>query len=253
MIKILLIEDETAAAKRITKMIKELLPDCEIIATLESVRTSVAFLQNNTPDLVIADIQLADGISLDIFAQTTNNTPVIFTTAYDEYTLKAFKLNSIDYLLKPIDKEELAKALDKYKQVHLAPKTGISGNIQQALQQLMQQKEYRSRFMVKVGDKLLSVNTGETAYLQADNKLVFMYTFDKYKHIVDETMEDIEQSLNPKQFFRINRSYIIHVDSIQKVTNHFNGRLHILLKNCTDNDIFVSRERVKDFKNWLNQ
>ena len=253
MIKILLIEDETAAAKRITKMIKELLPDCDIMATLESVRTSVVFLQNNTPDLIIADIQLADGISLDIFTQTTVNTPVIFTTAYDEYTLKAFKLNSIDYLLKPIDKAELAKALDKYKQIHLTPKAGISDNIQQALQQLMQQKEYRSRFMVKVGDKLISVTTGETAYLQADNKLVFMYTSDKYKHIVDETMEEIEQSLNPKQFFRINRSYIIHVDSIQKVTNHFNGRLHIQLKNCNDNEIFVSRERVKDFKKWLNQ
>jgi DNA-binding LytR/AlgR family response regulator len=253
MIKILLIEDETAAAKRITKMIKELLPDCEIMATLESVRTAVAFLQHSTPDLIIADIQLADGISLDIFAQTTTNAPVIFTTAYDEYTLKAFKLNSIDYLLKPIDKAELATALDKYKQVHLAPKAGIAGDIQQALQQLMQQKEYRSRFMVKVGDKLLSVAIDETAYLQADNKLVFLYTFEKYKLIVDETMEEIEQSLNPKLFFRINRSYIIHINSIHKVSNHFNGRLHIQLKDCNDNEIFVSRERVKDFKKWLNQ
>ncbi len=196
---------------------------------------------------------MADGISLDVFKQTAVTAPVIFTTAYDEYTLKAFKLNSIDYLLKPIDKVELATALDKYKQVHLVPKTGISGNIQQALQQLMQQKEYRSRFMVKVGDKLLSVTTDETAYMQADNKLVFLHTFEKYKHIVDETMEDIEQSLNPKLFFRINRSYIIHIGSIEKVSNHFNGRLHILLKHCIDNDIFVSRERVKDFKKWLNQ
>lgn len=141
MIRILILEDESAAAKRISKMIKELLPACEIMALLESVRTAVDFLNHNAPDLIIADIQLADGISLDIFTQVPTKAPVIFTTAYDEYTLKAFKLNSIDYLLKPIDKQELASALDKYKHVHLAPKNGLSENIQEALQQLMQKQE----------------------------------------------------------------------------------------------------------------
>ncbi|MBS1771951.1 MAG: response regulator transcription factor [Bacteroidetes bacterium] len=251
--KILILEDEAAAAKRISKMIKELLPGCDIMATLESVRTAVSFLKQYTPDLILADIQLADGISLDVFAQTTVNTPVIFTTAYDEYTLKAFKLNSIDYLLKPIDKIELGAAIKKYEQLHLSQRNDAAENLRNTIQQLMQKQEYRSRFMVKAADKLLSVTIDETAYLRADNKIVFLYTFQQQRHIVDETLEEIEQTLNPKLFFRINRSYIIHIGSIDRVENHFNGRLHIMLKHCSDTDIFVSRERVKDFKNWLNQ
>lgn len=250
---VLLIEDEVAAANRIRKMMKEIQPDAHIVAVLESVKRSVEWLNKNPlPDLIIADIQLADGVSLDIFKHVQVNIPVIFTTAYDQYTLKAFKLNSIDYLLKPIDTEELAAALDKYQR--LRQPVAVDHQLISTLRQTLEkQQAYKSRFMIHAGEMILSVPVAKAGYIKADNKIVQLFTTDGEKHLLRETLEELEKTLDPKLFFRLNRSYIAVIHCIEKIENYFNGRLKISLAGCTDKDIYVSREKVPALKQWLSQ
>lgn len=254
MMRILLIEDETAAAKRISKLIAEIAPDAEIAGITESIRQTVQWLtDNDAPDLIVADIQLADGISLSIFNKVNIHVPIIFATAYDEYTLKAFKLNSIDYLLKPIDKEELRQAFDKYKNLKQIQDTTISERIQSVILQLGEkQNRYKMRFMVKLGDRLITVPVSEMDYVVADYKVVQLYTSTGYKYIIDETLEELEKSLDPMEFFRINRSYIVAVGAIEKSMKDYNGKLKVTLRNCNDNEIYVSRSKTQAFKEWLN-
>ena len=249
--KILILEDEHLAAKRIESMVKSVEPTAEIPAKLESVRSAVKwFNENPQPDLILMDIQLADGLSFEIFQQVDVVAPIIFTTAYDEYAIRAFKVNSVDYLLKPIEKEELEAAFEKLKAQRM---TTSQGQIGKALDALLSQKaDWKTRFLLKAGARFDIVETTEVAYLYAEDKVVFLVTKEQKKYFVDETLDEVEQKLNPKNFFRINRKYLAQLTAIERIEPHFNGRLKIKLRHREDDDVYVSREKAEVFKKWLD-
>ena len=250
---ILVLEDERAAANRLLNLIKEVQSGANIMAVIETVSEATKWLAiNPSPDIIVSDIQLADGISFDAFKNIPANIPILFTTAYDLYMLKAFKLNSIDYLLKPIDKDELAAAFNKYHSLH---NTGYINEKMIAFLQQFPAKEtnYKSRFLVKRGEQLTYIPTNEVAWLRADDKLVFLHTVDGRRHFIDDTLDEVDKVLDPAAFFRINRSYIVNIKSIRKINTHFNGRLKIEIQQSDDNEIFVSRQRVAEFKKWLDK
>jgi len=251
---ILVLEDEKAAATRLLQLLKEVEPDSSVLAVLETVKEAVQWLKNNAaPDIILSDVQLADGLSLDVFKQVNTPAPVIFTTAYDAYTLKAFKLNSIDYLLKPIDKEELKTAFAKYRSLHLQ-KENLDRKFMDIFQNITSGKaNYKSRFLIRQGDRLLPLPADEVAFIRADDKVVFLHTNKGQKHIIDDSLDELEKALDPNVFFRINRTYIAPLAAIEKIHNHFNGRLKISLLNSGDNEIFVSRARAGAFKKWLDK
>jgi DNA-binding LytR/AlgR family response regulator len=250
---ILILEDETAAATRIKQLVHEIVPDASIDGIFETVKESVDWLQaNRHPDLIISDIQLADGISFDVFSLVNIMVPVIFTTAYNAYTLKAFKVNSIDYLLKPIDKNELRAAITKYETLKQNQNENLFNN---KLINLIQKMNagHKSRFLVKQADRLITVATEEVSYLKAEDKIVFLFTFSGQRYIIDESLDELERALDPLRFFRLNRKYISPIESIDKIMNHFNGKLRIVLKNNPDAEIYVSREKAGEFKEWLDK
>ncbi len=252
--RVLILEDESAAARRIQKLLEEVAPDATVEAVMERITDTQEWLAANAaPDLILSDIHLADGLSLQLFQEQQIRVPVIFTTAYDEYTLKAFKMNSIDYLLKPIDKTELKTALDKYRALH-----GQADKQTAQLAELMRQMTtgratYKSRFLVKLGERLIIIPIADMAFVRADDKVVFLHTIDGKKYLIDDPLDELTRSLDPATFFRINRTYIAPLSSIDKIHNHFNGRLKLELKHSDDKEIFVSRARVADFKKWLNK
>lgn len=251
---ILILEDETKAAERLQQLVKEVQPDAAIVYTAESVKQAVAWLNSNdAPDLILSDIQLADGLSLEVFKQTATATPVIFTTAYDAYTLNAFKLNSIDYLLKPIDKDELKAAFTKYHSQR-QPQDGMSKKMLELFRQITTGKaSHKSRFLVRQGERLITIPVEEVTYVRADDKVVFLHTRKGQKHIIDDPLDELETTLDPDVFFRINRTYIAPLSSIEKIYTHFNGRLKINLQGNDDQEIFVSRARATAFKKWLGK
>lgn len=251
---VLIIEDEPQAASRMEKLVTTIMDDVMILAVLDSVKGAVNWLKNNPqPDLIFMDIQLADGISFQIFDRTEVTAPVIFTTAYDEYALRAFKVNSIDYILKPIDEMELRAAIEKYQkrmQVVAGP-SKMMESISLAMQMLT--KRYKERFVIKVGEHLKSIETNDILFFFSLDKATFAQTSDGRKHILDFTMDQLEGLLNPDLFFRINRKYIIQIKSIQDMISHVNSRLKLVLKGSDDTDIIVARERVQEFKDWLDR
>jgi two-component system, LytTR family, response regulator LytT len=255
--KIFIVEDEQLAVERLEKMLKETQPDVELLGHAESIRASVEWLQQNPPpDVILMDIELCDGQSFEIFNQTNVTSSVIFTTSYDEYALKAFKVNSIDYLLKPVKKEDLNNALNKYKQLKKQfTGTQQSVVIENLVQELKQQqlKEYRNRFLIKSGQRLISVEVNDIAYFYADDRITYFRTWDKAKYIVDYTIEELEQMLNPKDFCRVNRAFIIHPKCVHQIHTYFNGKLKLELKPEPDKEVMISRERVQDFKNWMGR
>lgn len=253
---ILIIEDEELAVKRLKGLLKEVDPTATVVADTDSIETSVEWLQNNTaPDLILMDIELSDGQSFEIFDLVDVKSTVIFTTSYDEYAIKAFKVNSADYLLKPIEKEDLQAALKKYDNLkeHYRSKNIMVDLLVKELQQKMQPKEYRKRFLVKQGIKLLSVNTSDIAYFYTDGRLNFFKTKDNRKFIVDYTLEELEDMLEPGSYFRINRSFYISVESVAKIDDYFGQRLMLGLQPVIDKEILVSRERVTEFKKWMGK
>jgi len=250
---ILLIEDEQPAAKRLTNLIRECRPQANILAAIDSVEQSVQWLgAHPAPDLIFMDIQLADGLSFDIFNQTHLQSPVIFTTAYDQYTLKAFKVNSVDYLLKPIDPAELQAAFAKFDQVFGKKVSYDLGAIQQLIHS-MSQPQYKERFLVRLGQQMMYIPVTEICYLYAEDGLAYAKTGDGKKHMIDYTLEQLEENLNPAEFFRINRKIITHINSILKIAPFFNSRLKLELKPKAAFEVIVSRERVNDFKKWLDR
>jgi DNA-binding LytR/AlgR family response regulator len=248
---ILIIEDEPQAAQRVEKLIRTIVPNARIVAILDSVKSSVQWLSSNpSPDLVIMDIQLADGISFQIFEQCQVKSPVIFTTAYDEYALKAFKVNSIDYILKPVDADELKTAVQKYRSLNTAPEKMLE-SIGYAVQMLT--KKYKERFVIKVGEHLKSIEANDILFFFSLEKTTFAQTADGRKHILDFTIDQLEGLLDTSKFFRINRKYMVNVKSIQDMISHSNSRLKLILKTCDDPDVIVARERVQEFKDWLDK
>lgn len=249
--RILIIEDENLAAKRLVKLIKEHLPDSEIFGNLDTVTASVNWLQTNQePDLIFLDIQLADGISFEIFEKIKVTGPIIFCTAYDQYAIKAFKVNSVDYLLKPIDPEELKKALIKFEAGRKSPEITLE-QIKNLI--LPAHKVYKSRFLVKSGDRIQTIGIDEIRFFYSEDKVTLLQTAAGKKFIIDYTLDEIEEMVDPNHFFRLNRKYIGALSAIKSIHTYSNSRLKILLENSDDNDILVSREKITLFKDWLGQ
>lgn len=247
---ILLIEDERPAANRLRQLVLDLLPMAKIFGHLDSISSAVEWLQlHPVPDLIFCDIQLADGLSFEIFERVKVSSPIIFTTAFDQYAIKAFKLNSVDYLLKPIDPKELSGALDKFQKQQIKSTVDLN-QIRELLQP--QSKEYKTRFMVKIGEKIQSLLASEAAFFMSEERVTFLQTFEGRRYILDYTLDQLDEMLDPKKFFRLNRKYISSFEAITEIHTYSNSRLKIKLANCSDNDILVSREKVGALKEWLD-
>ncbi|MDX1906954.1 MAG: LytTR family DNA-binding domain-containing protein [Bacteroidia bacterium] len=249
-LRIVVIEDETPAADRLISLIRAVRPGTEVLAQPDSVEESVAwFLTNPAPDLVFMDIHLADGISFAIFEAVPITAPVIFTTAYDQYALRAFSVNSLDYLLKPVDPDELARALHKHHQrLPLSPV-----NVQALLQALQPARQYQERFLVKVGDQYKYLTTDDIAYLIADEGTVWLVNREARRFPTDLTLEQLEQQLDPRLFFRINRQCMVRHTAILRIHAWFNSRLKLDLVPELPGETIVSRDRVAAFKGWLSR
>lgn len=253
---ILIIEDEELAVKRLKGILKEVAPTAIVVADTDSIESSVEWLQKNTaPDLILMDIELNDGQSFEIFDLVEVKSTVIFTTSYDEYAIKAFKVNSADYLLKPIEKEDLAAALKKYEGLkeHYSSSHSIVEQLIKGLQQSMHSREYRNRFLVKQGSKLMSVNVSDIAYFYTDGRLNYFKTNDNKKFVIDYSLEELDTMLEPGTYFRINRSFSVSVTSVAKIDDFFGQRLILDLRPAIEKEVLVSRERVTDFKKWMGK
>ncbi len=251
--KILIIEDEHHAAARLKSLIGKLVKQAEIVAVIDSVEDGIEWFQNKqAPDLVFMDIQLADGISFSIFQAVEINAPVIFTTAFDQYSLKAFKVNSIDYLLKPIDEAELKQALLKYQKLN-EKRADKFDSLNLLLKNLDLEKNYKERFLIKNKDQYNFILSSEIAYFYSEDSLTFIVTKNGKSHIYDQALNKIESELNPKDFFRINRKQIVHLEAIQKIENYFNNRVSLELHPKPKEETIVSRDKVKPFKSWLDR
>lgn len=253
--RILIIEDEPHAARRLETLIHELIPGAEVTAHIDSVRKAVHYFMSNTaPDLTMMDIQLSDGISFDIFRQCEVRSPVIFTTAYDEYALRAFKVNSVDYILKPIDKDELGQALLKFKSMQGKPAPSqpeVIENLEEVVRMLT--RKFKTRFMIKVGEHLKTVDVASILYFFTQDKATFCVTADNRKLVLDYSIEDLEDIMDPQLFFRINRKYMVSAGAITDIVQYTNSRLKLVLRNCVDQEVIVAREKVQEFKSWLDR
>ncbi|MBE7170822.1 MAG: response regulator transcription factor [Williamsia sp.] len=255
--KVLIIEDEPLGVERLTKHLRAIDPGIDIVGSTGSISASVQWLQTNPqPDVILMDIELSDGQSFDIFTQVDVKSTVIFTTSYDEYALKAFKVNSIDYLLKPVRKEDLKNSLDKYaslKEQFNPPAPAFS--IDTLVNELKSQntKTYRTRFLVKLGQRLVSVETKEIAYFYADGRLCYFKTWDKQKYVVDYNMDELEAMLDPQEYYRANRAFIICIKSVAQIHNYFNNKLKLDLTPSTEKEVLVSREKATEFKEWMGK
>lgn len=246
--KILLVEDELPAARQLTKLIQTARPHFHILETLDSVEGAVRWLRTfSPPDLIFMDIQIADGLSFDIFRQVEIKSPVVFTTAFDQYAVQAFRVNAVDYLLKPVDPDDLETALQKFENQRTASAT-IDLN---AIAQYFQKPLYKDRFLVKIGQQLTSLPATDVAFFRSSEGLTQAHTFSGKKYFVDHTLEELERTLDPRDFFRISRSLTLRLNAIQKIHPHLNGRLKLDLLPASPEDVFVSRERASEFKAWL--
>lgn len=248
----IIIEDEKPAARYLKRMLEDL--DIEVHTMLHSVQEAIEWFHNNPhPDLIFLDIQLSDGLSFEIFDVVTIKSAIIFTTAYDEYALKAFKLNSIDYLLKPIDDEELEAAIKKYKE-SIPTQKSLQVDFEDIKKLLINpvDRVYKKRFTAKVGQhlKLFAVEDIECFY--SENKGTYLHTNENRNYLIDTTLDHLTEELNPKQFYRVNRKFFININAIKDMVAYSNSRLKVKLHNFEEQDIIVARERVKDFKEWLS-
>jgi DNA-binding LytR/AlgR family response regulator len=254
---VLIVEDEKLTALRLENLLHQYDPAIQVLAQIPSVSKTIKWLKdsyNTRPDLIFLDIHLEDDLGFRIIEQLQITTPIIFTTAYNEYTLQAFKANSVDYLLKPIDANELATALNKFKKIHQAPLFHLPEF--EALKQLLtksQTSTYKTRFMVSVGSKLRSINTSEIAYFSFEDKTTFLTTREGTRLIVDYSLDKLSQLLNPSDFFRINRSLLVSLSAIHTAHTYSGGKLKLDLEPPLKHDVFVSGDRITDFKEWLGK
>lgn len=250
--KVLIIEDEPLAAAQLAALLAQIKPGAEIAGVCDTVESAIKWFTTNTqPDLAFFDIQLGDGLSFEIFNKVEIKMPVIFTTAYDQYALQAFKVNSIDYLLKPIDKEELSNAIRKFENLQVNYNTQLPAEMIRDLISSVGKQTYKKRFIVKIGTHLRAINTSEIRYFYSFQKGTFLKATDGRNYLLDQTLEVIEQLIDPEQFFRINRKYLVGIDSITDMHAYSNSRLKIKVMNQEEDDFLVAREKVKAFKDWL--
>jgi two-component system response regulator LytT len=249
---VIIIEDEKPAARRLNRMLLAL--GIEAKTMLHSVEESLNWLQNNEhPDLIFLDIQLSDGLSFDIFEEIEVKSAVIFTTAYDEYALKAFKLNSIDYLLKPLDEDELKVAVDKFK-VNRPKQIDVQVNLDDIRKLLVNpvDRKFKKRLTIKIGQHIKIIHIDEIECFYSEHKSTYIHTKENRNYLIDNSLEYWQDQLNPEHFFRVNRTFIVHINSIKDIIAYSNSRLKLILHSYNETEIIVSRERVKDFKNWID-
>ena len=248
---IIIIEDEKPSARRLQRMLSALNMETDVM--LHSVEESIDWFKNNKhPDLIFLDIQLSDGLSFEIFEAIDIKSSVIFTTAYDEYALQAFKLNSIDYLLKPIDEDDLKKAVEKFKE-RMPKQQSVTLDFDDIKKLLVNpiEREYKKRFSVKVGQHLKLINSDDIECFYSENKGTYVFTNEGRNYLLDSTLEQIEAELEPKTFFRVSRKFFVNINAIKDMISYTNSRLQVKLNTFNEQDIIVARERVKDFKDWL--
>ena len=253
-IRALIVEDEKPAAEHLEKLLRECDYEFTVLHRTDSITQTMEWLRGHpSPDLIFLDIQLADGLSFDIFRQVPINCPVIFTTAYKEYAIRAFKLNSIDYLLKPVGREELNFALEKYnRQTQTeASQKPLSDKVEALLRML--NHPYKSRFTVHVGPRIKFIETGEIRYFYSLEKSSFLYASSGKSYDIPYSLDQLESQLDPSQFFRISRKYIVNISAIQEIISYSSSRLKLLLKDVKQEDILVSRRRINEFKDWLEK
>jgi DNA-binding LytR/AlgR family response regulator len=251
MIKVVIVEDEELAVQRLTNLLKSISGDYEIVATADSIRSAVATISAHPQaQLIFMDIQLADGYSFEIFNKTEVSAPVIFITAYDEYAIKAFKFNSIDYLLKPIKKGELEAALNKFNKQY---QSGIQSNVAELISSLTMQLNpvSQKRILVKVGQVIKAIDIDDVAYFYTEDRVVFMYTKQQQRLPVDYNLDELERMLNKEKFFRVNRQIITSVGAIDKMYTYTKSRIKLLLNPPLAMEAIISSERTPEFKEWL--
>ncbi|MFB9076727.1 LytR/AlgR family response regulator transcription factor [Flavobacterium procerum] len=249
--RILIVEDESINASRLKRLLQELEPDCEILDILDTVEGAVEWFKNNSmPDLITMDIRLADGLSFSIFEKVKINCPVIFTTAYDEYAIRAFKVNSIDYLMKPIEKNELEQALQKFKSLS---KSQRNSDITAIIKDFVTKPAFRLRFLVNFRDGYKSVNVSDIDFIYSEFKTSHLFLKDMTVVPIAQTMEELEEELDPYLFFRANRQFFIRAESIKSISNYFNSKLKIQLKRTADHEVIISREKAPFFKQWMDR
>lgn len=253
--KVVIIEDEAPAARRLQKLLVEQEQDVEVLAKLDSVSSAIEwFKAGNVVDLIFMDIQLSDGLSFEIFDTITPKSPIVFTTAFDDYAIKAFKVNSIDYLLKPIDKEELKSALNKFKNLNNTANE-INIDFLDVLKEFKSgNAQYKSRFLVKLGHKFIPVPVSDIAYFYAESKSVYLVSNEGNKYIIDYSLDQLENELDPNKFTRANRQYMLTEGSIDSIHTSFGSKLKVYIKpNAGIDAITVSKEKASSFKQWLGQ
>jgi len=249
---VLVVENEHPAADKIVRLLKKLDKSITVMDVIETVEDAINRLQENPlPDLILMDIQLDDGLCFEIFDTINVDTPVIFTTAYDEYTLRAFKVNSIDYLLKPVEEESLRTALAKFKKLH-ADKDPFRRDFRQLIHEFRNQ--YKSRFLIRIGDKFRSVPAAEISHFHITERSVFLNDFNGRDYGIDNSLDQLQEMLDPRKFFRINRECIVNIDSISLMYSYSSSRLQLSLKGQEQNELFVvSRDKVSEFKKWIDR
>ncbi|AZQ61067.1 response regulator transcription factor [Flammeovirga pectinis] len=249
--KILIIEDELPTANYLEKLINQYNSSFEIVAKLSSVEDSIEWFKSNIqPDLIFQDISLSDGNCFEIYKQVTVQSPLIFTTAYSEYALESFQLNSIDYIVKPYGFEDIQRVLNKfslYRDLFITSSPSSMNEIQEN-----NKRKIKKRFLVSIGEQLRTVKAEEIAFIRFDEGLTFLHLYDDKKYPIDKSISTLESQLDSSQFFRINRKYILRIDSIKKINTWFNSRLQIETNPPTPEELIVSRDRVKAFKDWLD-
>ncbi len=250
--RVVIIEDEWEASEHLSSLLHDIDSSIEIVTTIDSVHQSIEFFKKNQNfDLIFMDIHLADGISFEIFKDVELKSPVVFTTAYDQYAIKAFKVNSIDYILKPLIKDEIEQALNKFK--NQKEQTSNQDLFHNLYQEFSQKKTFKTTFLVQYKEALYPISTSDLAGFFIDNGIVKGSTFEGKSYIITHTMEQLEDDLNPVDFYRINRQFILQRNSIKRIDYYFNGKLKIKTEPSFDGDLIVSKAKASDFKKWLNQ
>lgn len=256
--KVLIIEDESHSAERLQRYIHTLHPDFEISGITKSIAQSIEFLQQQQPDLIFSDIRLQDGLSFDIFRTVKVTSPIIFTTAYDQYAIQAFKFNSIDYLLKPINSEELEAAIEKaVGKLPSNTSNPIAPNLEQLLEYISNSTpssttRYRERFLISRRDEYITIDTKQVCFIHSQQNITRLYLSDGTSASISSTLDQLEKEMNPASFFRANRQYLIQVSHIKKVSNWFNYKLRVEMNGYPKEEILISREKAAGFKKWLD-
>jgi two-component system response regulator LytT len=256
-IKVLIIEDEIPAQRLLKQTLQEITIETKVVDCLNSIKSAVAWFQNNEhPEIVLLDIQLSDGLSFEIFKQVNIDSLIIFTTAFDAYALQAFKVNSLDYLLKPIEKDELQAAFEKYQQYNtqfIQEKNSSIDFSELAVLIKNEKPEYRKRFLIQSNESFFHLSVGDIAFFYSMQGITFAVTFEKREYPVNFSLESLKEQLHPDIFFKINRQFIVSIDAIKRVHSYFNGKLKLEIKPSHTEDIIVGKDKAAAFKRWLDR